>query len=65
MAEQLPLVPIVKSTFRIPSDLYRRLKIAAVQEDRPVADLLMDAVELYLSTKPGGKVPNQAGRILR
>ena len=49
MAEQLPLVPTVKSTFRIPSELYRRLKIRAVQESRPVADLLTDAVELYLS----------------
>lgn len=48
MAEQLPLVPTMKSTFRLPVDLYRRLKIRAVQENRPIADLLIDAVELYL-----------------
>lgn len=49
MAKQLPLVPTVKSTFRLPRELYRRLKILAVQENRPIADLLTDAVELYLS----------------
>jgi len=52
MAEQLSLIPTVKSTFRVPSELYRRLKIAAVQEGRPVADLLIDAIELYLSAGP-------------
>ena len=53
MAEQLPLMPTVKSTFRIPAELYRRLKITAVQEGRPIADLLIDAIELYLSPKSG------------
>ncbi len=51
MAEQLSLIPTIKSTFRIPSELYRRLKISAVQEGRPIADLLTDAIELYLSPK--------------
>lgn len=51
MAEQLSLIPTVKSTFRLPSELYRRLKITAVQEGRPIADLLIDAIELYLSPK--------------
>lgn len=49
MAEQLPLVPMVKSTFRLPRELYRRLKIKAVQENRSIAEILIDAVELYLS----------------
>ena len=49
MAKQLPLIPTVKSTFRIPFELYRRFKITAVQEGRPIADLLIDAIELYLS----------------
>ena len=48
MAEQLPLVQTIKSTFRLPKELYRRLKIQAVQENRAVTDLLVDAVELYL-----------------
>ncbi len=49
MAEQLPLVPTVKSTFRLPKELYRRLKHRAVEENRPIGDVLADAVELYLS----------------
>lgn len=49
MAEQLPLVPTIKSTFRLPEELYRRLKHRAVEETRPIADVLTDAVELYLS----------------
>jgi len=49
MAEQLPLIPMAKSTFRLPRDLYRRLKISAIQENRSIAEVLIDAVELYLS----------------
>jgi len=49
MAEQLPLVATTKSTFRLPVEVHRRLKIRAVQESRPIADVLIDAVELYLS----------------
>lgn len=50
MAKQLLLIETVKSTFRVPKDLHRRLKILAVQESRSYADLLIDAMELYLST---------------
>jgi predicted DNA-binding protein len=56
MAEQLALVPTIKSTFRLPVELYRRLKIRAVQENRPIADLLIDAIELYLSER---RKPNE------
>ena len=49
MAEQLALIQTMKSTFRIPAELHQRLKIRAVQERRPIADVLIDAVELYLS----------------
>jgi predicted DNA-binding protein len=49
MAEQLSLIPMAKSTFRLPRDLYRRLKISAIQENRSIAEVLIDAVELYLS----------------
>ncbi len=51
MAEQLSLVPTVKSTFRLPEELHQRLKIRAVQEKRPIADLLIDAIGLYLSQR--------------
>ena len=49
MAEQLALMPTITSAFRLPQDLHRRLKIQAVQEGCPLADLLSDAIELYLS----------------
>jgi predicted DNA-binding protein len=49
VAEQIPLIPTVKSTFRLPQDLYRRLKIEAVQESRTIAEVLIDAIDLYLS----------------
>jgi predicted DNA-binding protein len=49
MAEQLTLMPTTKSTFRLPAQLHQRLKIRAVQENRRIADVLIDAVELYLS----------------
>lgn len=49
MAERQPLFPTVKTTVRLPKDLHRRLKMKAVEESRPIADLLTDAVELYLS----------------
>jgi hypothetical protein len=55
MAEQLPLIPMTKSTFRIPTGLYRRFKIRAVQENRPIADLLIDAIENYLSPDGTGR----------
>jgi len=50
MAGQLSLIPTMKSTFRLPAELHQRLKIRAVQENRPIADLLIDAIELYLSS---------------
>jgi len=59
MADQLSLIPTVKSTFRISSELYRRLKIMAVQEGRSIADLMNDAIELYLSQKPGTGRPRE------
>lgn len=51
MAEklQLSLIPMRKTTFRMPVDLHRRLKIAAIQENRQMADILVDAIETYLS----------------
>jgi predicted DNA-binding protein len=49
--EQLHLVQTVKSTFRIPKALHQRLKLRAVQEDRQMADLIVDAVEFYLSRR--------------
>lgn len=61
MAEQMPLLPTMKSTFRLPVDLHRRLKIQAVQEGRPIADVLIDAIEVYLSrAEPSHDEPQHA-----
>jgi hypothetical protein len=49
MAQHLALIPTAKSTFGLPRDLSRRLKISAIQENRSIAEVLIDAVELYLS----------------
>jgi len=51
MAEvtQLSLIPMRKTTFRMPVELHQRLKIAAVQENRQMADIVVDAIGAYLS----------------
>lgn len=49
MARQLPLVPTIKTTVRFPQELYRRLRIRAIEESRPAAVIIAEAVELYLS----------------
>ena len=46
---QLSLMPTRKTTFRMPVDLHRRLKITSVQENRQMADIVVDAIETYLS----------------
>jgi hypothetical protein len=46
---QLSLIPMRKTTFRMPVDLHRRLKIRSVQENRQMADIVVDAIETYLS----------------
>jgi hypothetical protein len=34
---------------QIPMDLHRRIETQAVQEGRPMADMLIDAIGFYLS----------------
>jgi predicted DNA-binding protein len=53
MAEraQLSLIPVAKTTFRIPKEMHRRLKIRAIQEGRQMADIVVDAIETYLSSR--------------
>jgi predicted DNA-binding protein len=60
MARQLSLVPVVKTTVRFPQELYRRLRIKAIEEARPAAVLIADAVQAYLSN-----VPKQQGEARR
>jgi predicted DNA-binding protein len=52
MASQMELIPTLKTTIRFPQDLYRRLRIKAIEEGRPVATLVAEAVEAYLSNTP-------------
>lgn len=58
-AKQLPLITMRKTTLRLPEDLHRRLKIRAVQENRQMSDLLIDAVERYLSVSKGASRAGQ------
>jgi predicted DNA-binding protein len=61
MAKQLSLIPTTKSTFRLPVDLHRRLKHRAVEEDRPIAEVVADAIECYLAkTEAGAKPASQS-----
>lgn len=41
--------PIKAQTVRLPSDLWRRLKIRAVDEERPMSEIIRDALQGYLS----------------
>ncbi|MBS7247334.1 MAG: hypothetical protein QXX87_00995 [Candidatus Jordarchaeales archaeon] len=43
----------VKTTIVLPDDLYRELKRRAVEEGRPMRDLIVDALLNYLSRRRG------------
>jgi predicted transcriptional regulator len=62
MARQLELVPTVKTTVRFPEELYRRLRIKAIEERRPVAALIADAVATYLSSSENEQAETVAPR---
>lgn len=53
--EQLPLIETTKTTFRVSVDLYKRLKLKAVEEGRPVGDLIVAAIERYLADPTKGQ----------
>jgi predicted DNA-binding protein len=36
---------------RLPKDLHLKLKLKCVQEDRPMADVLVELIEQYLKSK--------------
>ena len=40
-----------KSTFRLPKNIHRALKIHAAQTDRKMSDLVSEAVQDYLKTQ--------------
>jgi hypothetical protein len=41
---------IVRININVPESLRQRWKIAAVQEKRPMTDIIIDAMSLYLDT---------------
>lgn len=60
--DQLSLIPVIKTTFRIPKETHRRLKIRAIQEGRQMADIVVDAIETYLSSRRTSSPDTLPGR---
>jgi Ribbon-helix-helix protein, copG family len=50
-----------KTTLYLPSDLERELKAAARQDGRPVAELIREALQTYLSHRPDRPRPSFVG----
>jgi metal-responsive CopG/Arc/MetJ family transcriptional regulator len=46
---QLTLLPMKKTTFSLPQDLYRQLKIESVKRDIEMSTLVTEALRQYLS----------------
>ncbi len=49
--------PMVKTTLRVPAEVWEAARIRAIQERRTFQEVLADALRLYLKTKPekGGR----------
>lgn len=43
--------PVKAQTVRLPASLWRQLKIRAVDEERPMSEIIRDALQAYLSAK--------------
>ena len=41
--------PVKAQTIRLPADLWRSLKLRAVDEERPMSEIVRDAIQGYLS----------------
>jgi metal-responsive CopG/Arc/MetJ family transcriptional regulator len=52
LSSQLTLLPQKKTTFSLPQELYRQLKIASAERDREMSAIVADALRLYLSGEP-------------
>ena len=51
---QLTLLPVKKTTFTLPHDLYRQLKIESVKREVEMSTIVTDALRQYLSGVPSG-----------
>jgi predicted DNA-binding protein len=49
VASQLSLMPQKKTTFTLPLDLYKQLKIESAKRDREMSAIVSDALRKYLS----------------
>lgn len=48
-SSQLSLLPQKKTTFSLPRELYKKLKIESAVRDREMSAIVADALRLYLS----------------
>jgi hypothetical protein len=46
----VPKVPMKRLTFDIPADLHRRMKLACVEQDRDMAEVLRELIEKRFPT---------------
>jgi hypothetical protein len=53
ISSQLNLLPQKKTTFSLPRELYRQLKIESAKRDMEMSAIVADALRLYLSDKRG------------
>jgi len=49
--EQLTLIQQKKTTFTLPQDLYRRLKIESAKQDKEMSAIVVEALREYLPEK--------------
>lgn len=49
LAAQMNLLPVKKTTFTLPLDLYRQLKIEAAKSDTEMSSIVVDALRKHLS----------------
>jgi metal-responsive CopG/Arc/MetJ family transcriptional regulator len=48
-ASQLSLLPQKKTTFTLPRELYKQLKIESAKRDKEMSAIVADALRMYLS----------------
>jgi hypothetical protein len=52
--EPFPMSETVKTSVKLPKELWREASIRAIDENRDLQDVIASALELYLKTHKGG-----------
>jgi predicted DNA-binding protein len=52
----------IKTTFMLPEEIHKRLKKRAIDEGRPVKEIVLEAIELYLANRALSKPTQKDGR---